>query len=77
MVMFFKKNKIILLFVVKINLLLCQDSPAFEISPGVKSLIFPGWGQASLLHKKRAKIFYYSEASILLFFYLQKPILIF
>ena len=54
MVMFFKKNKIILLFVVKINLLLCQDSPAFEISPGVKSLIFPGWGQASLLHKKRA-----------------------
>ena len=46
MVMFFKKNKIILLFVVKINLLLCQDSPAFEISPGVKSLIFPGWGQA-------------------------------
>ena len=65
--MFFKKNKIILLFVVKINLLLSQDSPAIEISPGVKSLIFPGWGQASLLHKKRAKIFYYSEASILLF----------
>ena len=68
LLMFFKKNKIILLFVLKINLLFSQDSPAFEISPGVKSLIFPGWGQASLLHKKRAKIFYYSEASILLFF---------
>ena len=66
--MFFKKNKIILLFVFKINLLLSQDSPASGISPGIKSLIFPGWGQASLLHKKRAKIFYYSEASILLFF---------
>ena len=57
--MLFKKNKIILLFVLKINLLPCQDSSAFGISPGVKSLIFPGWGQASLLHKKRAKIFYY------------------
>ncbi len=66
--MFFKKNKIILLFLFKINLLFSQNSPVPEISPGVKSLIFPGWGQASLLHKKRAKIFYYSEASILLFF---------
>ena len=54
--MFFKKNNLILIFVLKINLLLCQGGPTSGISPGVKSLIFPGWGQASLLHKKRAKI---------------------
>ena len=46
---------------------ICQQKPVDGLDPTIKSLLMPGWGQSSLNYKKRAKIFYYTEASILLF----------
>ena len=66
--MYFKKIKLLITIITLINSYsFCQQKPDFVLDPTIKSLLLPGWGQNSLNYKKRAKIFYYTEASILLF----------